>query len=156
MNRKLLAGSVLLGGLVLGLSEEEPRWSRSVADFMGRPIHDRTVRLEGTLVPNTLCKVPDRCEHRFKLRDRYAEPAEAALLPVRYESCVIPDTFREVPGLEVSVTIQGKMCSGCHTFDADMIMAKCPGKYEMYRDGGGPHLGATPLKTCNARGEPNM
>src|SRR5437879_3517284 len=53
---------------------------------------DRKVRLEGELVPGTLVHRDQPCEYRFKVR------GESAELPVRYAQCVIPDTFRDVPG----------------------------------------------------------
>ena len=158
MSRRVLAGSVLVGalalGVTLGMSEEQTFYSRSVSQFLADPIFDRTIRLSGLLVPNTLCKMPDGCEHRFQMYDRASLSAK---LPVRYQRCVVPDTFRDVPGLDVDVTLTGELCSGCHTFEAEQILAKCPSKYEMSLDGGSHPYGFTSAtRTCNSRGEPNM
>ena len=157
MNRRLLAGSVLVGALLMGITlglSEEPSYSRTVSEFLAHPTFDKTIRLNGVLVPNTLCKMPDRCEYRFRMSDRVSR---SAALPVRYEWCVVPDTFRDVEGLDVDVSVKGELCSGCHTFEAEEIMAKCPGKYEMPVDGGSHPYGFTSAtRTCNSRGEPNM
>ncbi len=158
MGRKLLVGSLLLGGAVLSLvlapSDNRGLWSRSVSDFWAQPIFDRTVRVAGYLVPGTLCKMPDRCEHRFQISN--LRPEKPSVLPVRYQSCLMPDTFGDMPGVETSITIEGKLCARCHVFEAEQIMAKCPGKYEMSADGGQVHCHYVPVKTCNARGEPSM
>ena len=51
-------------------------------------------------------------------------------LPVSYAQCVVPDTFRDVKGVEVEVTAEGRMTPDGH-LEASKIMAKCPSKYEM-------------------------
>ena len=158
MSRKLLVGSLVLGasvlGAVFGLSKERPIWARSVSEFRVHPSFDRTVRVSGYLVPGTLCKMTDRCEHRFRISE--LRPEKPAVLPVRYQSCLVPDTFRDVPGVDISIIVEGKLCAGCHIFEAAQIMAKCPGKYEMSAGGGPVHGYYVPVKTCNARGQPSM
>ena len=52
-----------------------------------------------------------------------------SVLPVRFAGCVVPDTFRDVPGLDVEVTVEGELCDTCHTFDASMLIAKCHSKW---------------------------
>ena len=42
----------------------------------------------------------------------------------------MPDTFRDVPGMDVAVTAEGKLTDDGR-FEASQIMAKCPSKYEM-------------------------
>jgi cytochrome c-type biogenesis protein CcmE len=43
---------------------------------------------------------------------------------------VVPDTFRDMPGMDVEVTAEGKLDPEGH-FEASQIFAKCPSKYEM-------------------------
>jgi cytochrome c-type biogenesis protein CcmE len=69
--------------------------------------------------------VDEPCEYRFSMSDR------GESLSVSYESCVIPDTFREVPWTDVEVSAEGEQCQGCHDFKASLIMAKSLGKFEM-------------------------
>jgi cytochrome c-type biogenesis protein CcmE len=87
---------------------------------------DRTVRAQGYLVKGSLVKRDDPCEYRFKIH------SEGAELPVRYQNCVVPDTFRDVPNIDVEVTAEGKLASAEGGYlEASHIMAKCPSKYEM-------------------------
>jgi len=50
-------------------------------------------------------------------------------IDVRYPQCVVPDTFRDVPNVDVDVTATGKLAKDGQ-FLASEIMAKCPSKYE--------------------------
>jgi cytochrome c-type biogenesis protein CcmE len=82
----------------------------------------RNVRVEGMLVKGTLVKRDAPCEHRFVLEHG------GARIAVHYPECSIPDTFRDVPYTDVSVTAEGELEGG--VFQASHIMAKCPSKYE--------------------------
>jgi cytochrome c-type biogenesis protein CcmE len=42
----------------------------------------------------------------------------------------VPDTFRDVPGMDVGVTVEGELQSD-QSFLASSVLAKCPSKYEM-------------------------
>lgn len=83
----------------------------------------RKVRVEGQLVPGTLVKRDSPCEYRFTIHKDKDE------LPVRYAQCVIPDTFRDMPGGGVNVTIEGAL-NQKGEFDATLVMAKCASKYD--------------------------
>jgi cytochrome c-type biogenesis protein CcmE len=89
------------------------------AKFVGRP-----VRAEGSLVHGSLMKREQPCEYRFSIAKNGAE------LPVRFAQCVVPDTFRDVPDLDVGVTVEGELQSD-DSFEATSVLAKCPSKYEM-------------------------
>lgn len=85
---------------------------------------ERNVRVKGWLVKGTLARRDEPCEYRFRLHENGKE------LAVQYPQCVVPDTFRDMPGMDVEVTAEGKLgASGA--FEATSIMAKCPSKYEM-------------------------
>jgi cytochrome c-type biogenesis protein CcmE len=111
---------------------------------------ERNVRVKGWLVHGTLARRDEPCEYRFKLQENGKE------LAVQYPQCVVPDTFRDMPGMEVEVTAEGKMgASGA--FEATLIMAKCPSKYEMQQKSMAgelaPHLGkqGSPLQTLSQK-----
>jgi cytochrome c-type biogenesis protein CcmE len=84
----------------------------------------RRLRVEGNLVHGSLERRDQPCEYRFTIKGKEAE------LAVRYAQCVVPDTFRDVPGMDVGVTVEGKLLAG-NSFEASQVMAKCPSKYEM-------------------------
>jgi len=89
------------------------------AQLMGRRL-----RVEGKLVHGTLEKRDQPCEYRFVIKGAEAE------LPVRFPQCIVPDTFRDMPGMDVGVTVEGKVAAA-GGFDATQVLAKCPSKYEM-------------------------
>lgn len=84
----------------------------------------RNVNVNGILVKGTLKRRDDPCEYRFTLHKN------GVTLPVRYAQCVVPDTFQDLPYMDVDVTATGKL-SDAGYFEASAIMAKCPSKYEM-------------------------
>ena len=51
-------------------------------------------------------------------------------VPVRFPQCIVPDTFRDMPGQEVPVTVEGELLAD-NSFLATKVLAKCPSKYEM-------------------------
>jgi cytochrome c-type biogenesis protein CcmE len=113
-------------GLVLNGMKDNAIYSKPVdelvaqrAKFAGRP-----VRAEGNLVHGTLMKRETPCEYRFSIAKNGVD------VPVRYAQCIVPDTFRDVPGMDVGVTVEGELLAN-NTFEATSVLAKCPSKYEM-------------------------
>jgi cytochrome c-type biogenesis protein CcmE len=143
-NWKLLAAIVALMGVILTLvfsgGGEAVTYSYQVDEIKARAAEfgDRQVRVQGTLVPGTLSKRFDPCEHAFMMRKTGDKTGEA--LSVIYPQCVVPDTFREVKGVDVEVTAEGRLAADGH-LQATKIFAKCPSKYEM-RDSAGKMGGA--------------
>jgi cytochrome c-type biogenesis protein CcmE len=129
-NVGLLLGVLAIGAgaLMLTLSsfDDSGAWSRKVDEFLvdKEAMNGRTVRVSGILVKGSLKKRDEPCEYRFELAGKNET------LPVRYAGCVVPDTFRDVPGMDVEVTAPGKLNPAGY-FEASEIMAKCPSKYEM-------------------------
>ena len=104
------------------------------AKFAGRP-----VRAEGNLIHGSLVKREQPCEYRFSIAKNGVE------LPVRFAQCVVPDTFRDVPDLDVGVTVEGELQSD-DSFEATSVLAKCPSKYEMQqKKENGEHVPHGPL-----------
>ena len=85
---------------------------------MGESAFDRGLRVKGFLVPGTLQTSQSSLEVNFVIEEEGDEMA------VRYAK-ELPDTFKD--GAEVLV--EGKYHPEGY-FDAQMLMAKCPSKYE--------------------------
>jgi cytochrome c-type biogenesis protein CcmE len=106
----------------------------------------RSIRVKGMLVKGTLARRDAPCEYRFKLEEK------GTILAVHHPSCDVPDTFRDMPGMDVEVQSEGKMDADGKTFISDKIVAKCPSKYEMKQKSMNgelaPHAGqqASPLQ----------
>jgi len=112
--------------LVLSSFKDAAVYSKSVDQVKmdAVTLAGRRLRVEGKLVHGTLERRDQPCEYRFTIKGADAE------LPVRYAQCIVPDTFRDVPGMDVGVTVEGKLAAGGR-FEASQVMAKCPSKYEM-------------------------
>jgi cytochrome c-type biogenesis protein CcmE len=109
--------------------------------------NQRTIRVKGMLVKGTLARRDEPCEYRFKLQEKGVE------LAVQHPSCVVPDTFKDMPGMDVEVQAEGKLADDGKTFVSTAIVAKCPSKYEMQQKSMAgelaPHAGkqAAPVQT---------
>ena len=88
------------------------------AKGMSSSEYQKGFRVKGTLVSGSLVKQTNSLEVRFLLEENGEQ------LEVRY-SKELPDTFKD--GAEVLV--EGKFTEAGY-FDATMLMAKCPSKYE--------------------------
>ena len=127
--RLLVVLLVMAGGivaLVMTSFKDAAVYSKNVDQVLaeGRSLGGRQLRVEGNLVHGTLTRRDQPCEYRFTIKGQQSE------LPVSYAKCVIPDTFRDVPGMDLGVTVEGKMTPAGH-FEASQVLAKCPSKYEM-------------------------
>ncbi len=127
--RLLVVLLVMAGGivaLVMTSFKDAAVYSKNVDQVMaeGRSLGGRQLRVEGNLVHGSLTRREKPCEYRFTIKGKEAE------LPVSYAKCIVPDTFRDVPGMDVGVTVEGKLGAGGQ-FEATQVLAKCPSKYEM-------------------------
>jgi len=126
----LLAGLLVIGGAILTLVmtnlNDAAIYSKGVDEIVGHQnsLGGRNLRVQGTLVKGTLARRESPCEYRFRMKKNGKE------IEVRYPQCVVPDTFRDVPNMDVDVTATGKLAGDGH-FQASEIMAKCPSKYDM-------------------------
>jgi cytochrome c-type biogenesis protein CcmE len=143
----LAMGAAAIAGLVLTGMQDKAIYSKPVdellaqkAKFMGRP-----VRVEGNLVHGSLARRDQPCEYRFTIEKNGAE------LPVRFAQCVVPDTFRDVPDLDVGVTVEGELQAN-DSFEASSVLAKCPSKYDMQqRKHNGERMPHGPLAVTTPR-----
>ena len=130
----LLAGVLALGAGVLlfvfNSGEDAVVYSYQVDELKAQAadLGDRQVRVQGMLVSGTLTRRDEPCEYRFMMQKAGVQGAEP--LKVQYAQCVVPDTFRDVKGVEVEVTAEGRLAEDGH-LEASKIFAKCPSKYEM-------------------------
>jgi len=126
----LTALLVLMGGiltLVFTGGKEAVAYSYSVDEIKAKSgqIGERLVRVQGSLVAGTLVRRDSPCEYRFLMRNLNEKTGEA--LEVRYPLCIVPDTFRDREGVEV--TAEGRLAADGH-LQASKIFAKCPSKYD--------------------------
>lgn len=115
-----LAGFVVW--LLAGSDSPDLAYSRNVQEVMAEPaaFRGQSLRVEGDLRRHSICFREDPCEWRFVLQGDGYE------MPVRFPECVVPDTFRDMPG--VSVTVQGQLDQS--GFVAREVVAKCPSRYD--------------------------
>jgi cytochrome c-type biogenesis protein CcmE len=99
-------------------------YSKLVNEVLTKPddFRGRELRVEGDLKQGSIHFREQPCEYRFVLGKQGKE------LPVRFPQCIVPDTFKDGVGLQVSV--QGKLTDDGY-FLANKVIAKCPSKYEM-------------------------
>ncbi len=121
----VMAASALAGFVLTGLGEGA-LYSKPVDDLLANPskFAGRPVRAEGNLVHGSIEHRESPCEWRFVIEKKGAK------MPVRYPQCIVPDTFRDVPTMDVGVTVEGQVQAD-GSFVATTVLAKCPSKYEM-------------------------
>jgi len=121
----LVAATAAIVGMVFVLLESKGTYSKPVdelvadqARYVGRP-----VRAEGVLVHGSLAKGADGCDHRFTITKG------GARIPVHYPQCVIPDSLRDVEGIDVEVNVEGELLAD-GSLGATRVFTKCPSKYD--------------------------
>lgn len=151
----LLGGGCLLVVAVDVLSPSSAVYSFGVAQFLAKRGFDKPVRVKGKLVPGTLCKVEPSCGYRFSLvepRQPDSQPAAPdEMLSVVYDGCVLPDTFRDIPGVDLLVTVSGRRCRTCHALDASSVMMSNRfSPYDVARDSA-PYVTQRKLPRCQSQ-----
>jgi cytochrome c-type biogenesis protein CcmE len=130
----LATGAAILITVFAFTRPERVVYSSTVSQLAKKPMLGTTVRVEGSLVPGSLCRGPSKCGIRFRLADTsYPKDGLRIELEVRYAQCVIPDMFRDVPGYELNLVADGELHADRRHFDADTLMTRCTGKYEIPR-----------------------
>lgn len=118
-----LGGALAL--LMFGSGAEDALvYSKLVNEVLSKPddFKGRELRVEGELKQGSIKFREQPCEYRFVLGKEGKE------MPVRFPQCIVPDTFKDGVGLQVSV--QGRLTNEGY-FLANKVIAKCPSKYEM-------------------------
>jgi len=121
----VVTAAAIVAGVLIGM-QDKGIYSKPVDELVAQKAKflGKSVRAEGNLVHGTLVKQDSPCEYRFRIEKNGVE------VPVRYGKCVVPDTFRDVPGMDVAVTVEGELRPD-DTLEASQVLAKCPSKYEM-------------------------
>lgn len=129
----LLAGLLAIGGgvllLVFNSGDNAVAYAYQVDELkeQAAELGERQVRVQGVLVSGTLDKQDEPCLFSFLMHKAGAKGSEP--LKVEYPQCIVPDTFRDVKGVDVEVTAEGRMSPDGYLL-ATKIFAKCPSKYE--------------------------
>lgn len=99
-------------------------YSKLVDQVMSDPdaFAGRELRVEGDLKQGSIQFRENPCEYRFVLTKADQE------MPVHFPQCIVPDTFKDGMGLEV--TVQGQLADDGH-FVANQVIPRCPSKYDM-------------------------
>ncbi|MFQ5648713.1 MAG: cytochrome c maturation protein CcmE [bacterium] len=122
---KIAAAFTIVAGLLVWLTisgfDENMQYYRDVKDLKSLPASElsKGLRVKGYLVAGSVERADNTSLERFFLIEESGHQ-----LRVRYDK-ELPDTFKD--GAEVLV--EGKMTEAGY-FDAKMLMAKCPSKYE--------------------------
>lgn len=120
-----------------GFKDNAAVYSKPVDELLAQKTKfvGRAVRAEGTMVPGSLKHQEKPCEYRFMVEKN------GQAMPVRFGQCVVPDNFQDIPGMPVSLTVEGELGQS-GTFEATAILTKCPSKYEEKEKAGekNPHL----------------
>jgi cytochrome c-type biogenesis protein CcmE len=82
----------------------------------------RQLRVEGQLRQGSIQFRADPCEWRFVIE------SQGRSLPVAFPECIVPDTFKDAFGIQV--TVQGHLQENGR-FLANEVIPRCPSKYEM-------------------------
>ncbi len=138
----LMAGAAIVALVLVGM-QDKGIYSKPVDELVAQKgkFLGKAVRAEGNLVHGSLVKREDPCEYRFRIEKNGVD------VPVRFAKCVVPDTFRDVAGMDVGVTVEGELRPDGN-FEASQVLAKCPSKYEMKQKATqgerAPHAAMTP------------
>lgn len=108
-----------VGYLVYGSARDTMVYYLTVEEVTDRTpeIFNERIRVSGLVVPGSIKKGPDS-SLRFSITDG------KETIDVRY-SGIVPDIFKE----EVEAVVEGEYSSD-KVFRADILLAKCPTKYE--------------------------
>lgn len=119
----LFAGGVVAVLLTTGAGDAMT-YSKLVDEVVADPsaFANRQLRVEGKLQQGSIRFREEPCEWRFVLE------RNGRSMPVRFPECVVPDTFRD--GMGIDVTVQGEL-DGQGGFLANEVIPRCPSKYEM-------------------------
>ena len=120
----LAAAACVIALLVLGIRQSASR--QMTLDVLLAEAHERVegrrIQLAGcTVVPGTIEWDEYRHRPRFRITDGERQ------LAVQYTgNAVLPDTFQD----RAQVVMQGRFIPAQRRFEAEVVAAKCPSKYE--------------------------
>lgn len=115
----LVGGGVILlavAFMIVSGSKSAMVYYVTVDELQAKPVYDKKIRLVGKVVEGSVQK--ENLDVRFVIGEGLGQ------IPVVYRG-VVPDTFTD--GAEA--VVEGRYGQD-HTFTAEVVMAKCPSKYE--------------------------
>jgi len=119
----VMAGAAISALVLLGM-QDKGIYSKPVDELLKNKARfvNRAVIADGALVHGSIEKREKPCEYRFVIEKNGTQ------MPVHFPQCVVPDQFKDVPNLDIQVTVEGQL-GGDDVFTASKIMPKCPSKY---------------------------
>lgn len=124
---KLLIGGLVVVaaiGSLLFVAGKNSVYYYTVTELQGKG-SSPNVRVSGDLVSGTLVKGNVGEPIEFKIYD----PADKGKVMFVTFTGTVPDTFKDDPNNQVQVVVEGDYLTD-GTFNADLLLAKCPSKYE--------------------------
>jgi cytochrome c-type biogenesis protein CcmE len=105
-------------------ASESLSYSKLVHEVVDNPgaFEGRQLRVEGQLRQGSIQFREEPCEWRFVIE------SQGRQLPVAFPECIVPDTFKDSFGIQV--TVQGHLEAN-GSFLANEVIPRCPSKYEM-------------------------
>jgi cytochrome c-type biogenesis protein CcmE len=131
LNLKLVVGifiiALAVAYLVMAALPSGAAYYMTVSELQqqGSAAYARQTRVAGEVVPGSIVRNPETLEVRFQIKDA------SGVLPVVYTG-VVPDIF----GDNIQVVVEGKYGTD-GTYQADVLLAKCPSKFEAAPSGDG-------------------
>ena len=122
----LVAGALILGAisyLVFSGANNSMVYYYTVSELLekAQDLSDQGVRVSGHVSPGSI----QRDDPKGKVDFLVMERATSKSIPVTYEG-IIPDTFKD----DAEVVVEGRYALGENRFHANVLLAKCPSKYE--------------------------
>jgi len=122
----LVAGAFILSAisyLMFSGIDESMVYYYTVSEFMEKSedLSDRGIRVSGHVSPGTIVSDTTQAKVEFTVFERES----GSTLPVVYQG-IIPDTFKD----NAEVVVEGRYHTEGNLFEANVLLAKCPSKYE--------------------------
>ncbi len=119
--------ALAFGGLLWATMRDGAEYFKHVDEVLASPgdWEGKRLQLHGFVVPNSiLVKMGGNTpEYKFKVQHN------GHVVDATYKG-VVPDTFRDTPGMEAEVVLKGRLSDAGFHVDPNGVTAKCPSKYE--------------------------
>ncbi|MFH1572321.1 MAG: cytochrome c maturation protein CcmE [Gemmatimonadota bacterium] len=126
---KFVIGSVVIGGGLVFLLFSGVKQSAARHMTLDMLLQPAATQVGGGRIQLGGCQVVAGSIQwdEYRHRPQFAVTDGQRVLPVRYTgNAVLPDTFKD----QAQVVLEGRYDTGRGRFEADVVFAKCPSKYE--------------------------
>jgi cytochrome c-type biogenesis protein CcmE len=112
-------------GLLWSTLREGTAYFKHVDEVIADPgqWEGKPLQLHGYVVASSILVKPSTLDYKFKVQHN------GSVVDATYKG-VVPDTFKDTPGMEAEVVLKGRLTASGFAVDPNGIMAKCPSKYE--------------------------